>query len=82
MPGFFARFWPVDGAFVAFFGSFVAGDDGVAGTMVAVGDGDSSICRSSHGGGYSGDDFKGNCGGGEFLRFFTATAKDERITTL
>jgi len=46
-----------------------------------VGDGDAGVRRPGHGGGNTGDDFKWHTGGGEFLRLFAASAKDERITT-
>jgi hypothetical protein len=47
--------------------------------MIAVGDGDAGVRGRGHGGGNAGDDFKWHPGGGEFLRLFAASAKDEWI---
>jgi len=57
-------------------GVFVAGDDGEAGTVVTVGDGDAGVVWRGHGGGNAGHDFKGNSRGGEFFGFLTAAAED------
>ncbi len=62
-----------------FFAGFVSGDEGDAGAVVAVGEGDACVGGGSDAGGDAGDDFDGDACLGEVLEFFAAASEDEGV---
>lgn len=69
---------PVDGGAV-FFDAFVSGDEGDAGAVVAVGEGDACVGGGGDAGGDAGDDLDGDACLGEVLEFFAAASEDEGV---